>query len=410
MPFLSRLPLRLRLPALALVLLFVGSTLLQALGAESAGGPAAQPTVRPITSSLKDHGPRSDDGLPAAAQPVAAESVQAANRIKHRLPDFSNGRAGVLGPFFWGRAMDVGEDARFSDAEGRPQRDGEHLWLFNFNRTAVSDDPRGLNSTFIHARSNFVIRHPDLGFIIQPKRFLHHTSGAHNSKIAIGYVPEDFRFEHGDNCDLEHLADAPRVVVFIPVRHRGNIPNPLDQSAYFVNPHYSAQTPCVIEFEPGEIILYDWFRNPEQLHERILFDLQPHLAREPNFVRPGVTHPLIRFDLVPERKGGWILRIQRDGRDGIVPERDEDWDLVVTDQSPGARPFSVDLDPAKSAWALSLFSPGGAPAETSEIVLGLKPYHRADGKPAPWPNRTDRIRTTPIERLPPSTPAAGRRP
>ncbi|MCC5828210.1 MAG: hypothetical protein JJU36_02070 [Phycisphaeraceae bacterium] len=343
---------------------------------------------------------------PAGERESPPLSTQEANRIRHRLPDFSTGQAGVLGPFYWGRAMDVGEDARFSDERGVAQREGEHLWLFNFNRTPVQrGDERGLNDTFIHARNNFVIRHPDMAFAIQPRHFIHNTSGAHNSKIAIGYVPEDFRFEHGDNTDLEHLIDAPRVIVFIPVRHRGRIPDSLNQSEYFINPNYSAQTPCVIEFEPGEIIMYDWFRNPSQLHERILFDLKPHIADGQNMIRPGVDHPIIRFDLVPERQGGWILRILRNGKGREMPEKDEDWDLVITDQSPGAKPFSVDLDAKKNTWAMSLFSPGGGPADTSEIIIGLHPYGRDSGRAAPWPdNRADRVRSAPLGRLPQPTP------
>lgn len=329
----------------------------------------------------------------------AEPSLQEANRIAHKLPDFSADTAGILGPFYWGRAMDVGEDARFADEHGRADRDGNFLWSYGFARLPYrKDDPRGLNSTFIHARNNFVARHPSLAFTVQPWHFLLNTTGSHNSKIAVGYVEEHFRFEHGDNCDLEHLADTARVVLFLPVRHSGNPSDPTDQSIYFLSPIYSAQSPCVVEFPPGELIRYEWFRDPKNLDKHILYDLVPHFSDD-NALKPGISKPMVQFDLLDEA-GGWRVRIERDGRDGLAGgEVDGDWDLVITHRSPNAKPFTVDLKPANARWSMSIFSPGGSPTDTSEIIVGLDPYDRATGKTIDWPDRTPRIRTAPLDKL-----------
>jgi hypothetical protein len=72
--------------------------------------------------------------------------------------------------------------------------------------------------------------------------------------------------------------------------------------------------------------------------------------------------------------------------------------MTFTESSPGARPATLGLTPENSAWALSVFNPGGA-AESSEIVVGLKPFDRATGAPVPWPNRPPRITSCPVKIL-----------
>jgi hypothetical protein len=47
---------------------------------------------------------------------------------------------------------------------------------------------------------------------------------------------------------------------------------------------------------------------------------------------------------------------------------------------------------------LSIFNPGGPP-ESSEIVVGLKPFDRSTGEPAPWPSREGRIGRCSVELL-----------
>lgn len=311
------------------------------------------------------------------------------------LPDFSQGRTSTLGPFWWGRALDLGEDLRFADAEGRPAADGSFLWGLQFNRMPlVKGDPRGLNALPLHGRNNLVARDPALAFQVQPWSVVLNTPGAHNAKISLGWVPADFRFANGDNTDLEHLADCPRIVLFIPVRHdQGADRN--DPQAPYISTHYGAQSISVLEFAPGEIIRYEWFRDPKALDAHILCDLVPRLPAER--VRPEVSKPLVRFDLTGE-PGGWRVRMEFDGRDGLAGGAVADgWDLDVRSGEPGARPYTVALDPARAAWALSLFSPGGSPADTSEVVLGLQPYRRADDADAPWPDRRERVRSLAIE-------------
>jgi hypothetical protein len=239
----------------------------------------------------------------------------------------------------------------------------------------------------------------NLSYVVQPTHFILNTAGAHNAKIIFGYVEESFRFLNGDNCDLAHLANTDRVVVFFPVRHSqaSEQLDPLDQGIYYVNPHYGAQAPCVIEFKAGEMIRYEYFRNPKELDARILYDLQPHFSDE-KALRPGVMHPMLKFDI--HDKGGWTLRVERDGRDGLAGGDNPDgWDLVVTHESNGAKPYSVDVKPAKSRWAMSMFSPGGSPMETSEILLKLDPYDRATGKSVDWPDRRRRIRSEKVEKI-----------
>jgi hypothetical protein len=333
-------------------------------------------------------------GWTALSRGEGEKRLPAYQSDRKHLPDFSQGTAGLLGPFYWGRAVDLGEDARFSDPKGRPDRDGEHLWLYQYCRR-----PHKALNNLIFARNNLIARSKGLAFTVQPKHMILNTPGAHNLKIIFGYVREDFRFLHGDNCDLAHLANTPRLLVFMPIRH-GHVArdfDPLDQSIYHANTTYSAQSPCIVEFAPKEMIRYGYFADPNDLDDRILYDLRPHFTGR-NALKPGVTHPMMQLDIAND--GGWRFRLERDGRDGLAGGDNADgWDLVVTNESQGAKPYSVKLSPSGSRWAMSVFSPGGAPMETSEVLLKLAPYDRATGKTAKWPSRHRRIRSAAINQI-----------
>lgn len=341
--------------------------------------------------------------LTRARPEVAARVESVLDRIGARLsgsggrpwnlPDLSEGYTGVLGPFVWGRALDLGEDARFSDELGRPSREGEYLWCYQFARGT-----RKKTLSFLaHARNNFVCRLPEVAFAVQPASFLHNTSGAHNGKLIFGYIRNGWSFQHGDNVDLAHLAGADRVCVFLPVRKDDNS-DPLDPGKYFINYHYGGQSFCVAEFGKGEMIHYEWFRGGAgKLDPHVLFDLAPYVSGE-KILHPGESKPILRFDV--DGKGGWKLRLKRDGRQGLAePDDDAQYDHIFTHQSPGARPYTVSVPLEDSAWAMSTFSPGGSPTETSEMLIGLKPYDRRSGKAAPWPDRSLRLRDVRVEQL-----------
>ncbi len=248
-------------------------------------------------------------------------------------------------------------------------------------------------SRLAHGRNNFVSADPAVAYVIQPWNIILNCPRPHNFKIIMGYIEKDAYFQHGDNCDLAHLAPGDRVCLFIPIRHdRGkDETDALDQSRYFISPLYAAQSISVIEWAAREMIAYEWFSGgPSRLDRRILFDLAPYFDGEDE-VRPGVTKPMFRFDI--HEAGSWTLKIERDGRDGLDGgEVDGDWDMVFTDTTPGAKPYTVGVTPANSAWAMSTFSPGGSPEETSELVVGLKPYKRLTGAPVEWPDRSRRVR------------------
>ncbi len=326
----------------------------------------------------------------ASSGPTAAE-IRA--RYAELLPDYSQGLTGRLGPFLWSRAMDIGADARFSDEHGRPQVDGDFLWLYQFMRLRREKPQR---MPLLHERHNFTSIDPDLTYRLQPWHVLLNCPNPHNFKLMFGYVEQDFQFQHGDNCDLAHLADTHRVIVFVPIRGR-QISNPAradDQGRYFLSDVYEAQSISVVEFRPGEIIQYDWFGNRENLHERILFDLAPHFAGDKR-IHPGIHRPIFQFTIEPD--GAWTLKIKRDGREGLGGE--DDWDHVFTHESEGASPYSVDLDPDRSTFSFSTFSPGGSPEESSEFLLRLEPVDRATGEAADWPQRDRRIRSFHLNHL-----------
>ncbi len=329
--------------------------------------------------------------LLAATPSTAPYADPSYEEMRKHLPDYSENTTGLLGPFIWSRALDLGEDARFSNADGRPDPKGDHLWVYQFNRSARK---KGFTE-FAHARNNFVAADPDLAFAVQPSYFLHNTPAPHNSKIVFGYVQNSLdnpAFLHGDNCDLAHLANGDRVVVFFPVRKDNNTDGN-DQNNYYVNPHYAAQTPCVIEFKKHEMIHYEHFR-PGNLAPRILFDLQPYFSGDKK-LNPATSKPIIRFDI--DGKGGWTLRIKRDGTRGIADLADDSaYDHVFTSSSPGARKYTVDVTNENSAWALSVFSPGGAPTDSSELLLRLLPFSRTTGKPVAFPPRAKRVHDVPL--------------
>ncbi len=304
------------------------------------------------------------------------------------LPDRSEGLTGLLGPFIWSRAADLGGEARFADAEGRPDPEGRFLWLYQFLRLPRSHPPTHV----IHERNNLVAVDPAVAFDVQPWRYVANCPGPHTFKLILGYVARRDAFVHGDNADLAHLAASDRVCVFLPVRPAvaPEAEARLDAKRYPLNTERAAQSICVIEWAAGEMIHYEWFKGG-RLHPRILYDLAPHFERE-KALYPAETKPIIRFTIGDE--GAWTLRFERDGRDGLAGgEVEGDWDLEVTHASPGAKPYTVDVPPATSRWALSTFSPGGTPEESSEMLLGLSPFDRASGEVVPWPDRTRRLRT-----------------
>lgn len=337
-------------------------------------------------------------GLAGLAVPhAAAEEAPATieRELPDYLPDWSNGRIGQLGPFIWGRALDLGEDARFADAEGRAKRDGDYLWLYQWARLPQDRQLKNI----LHARNNLVSRHKDLAYRIQPSHFILNTTGAHNSKIIIGYVQTESQlpFQHGDNADLAHLAAGDRVCLFLPVRPDIAKKDVLDQERYAVNTLVGIQPISILQFEAGKMIHYEWFKDEDNLDDNVLFNLAPYFTGE-NALKPGVTKPIFQFDI--DGKGGWTLKIERDGRDGLAGgEVDDNWDLVFTHESKNAKPYTVNVTRENSDWALSTFSPGGRPMDTSEILIGLEPYNRDTGKKTDWPDRTRRIRDMKIEQL-----------
>jgi hypothetical protein len=307
------------------------------------------------------------------------------------LPNFSDGTVGLLGPFLWARSLDFGEDARFSDSDARADDNGSFLWCHQFTR--LSRHPK--LPPLVFGRNNFTSRDPNIAFRVQPSRYLLNTTQPHNHKVIIGYMRTSWRFTNGDNRDLAHLAGGDRVCLFFPVRggHNGRRN---DANLYVVNTEHAAQPISIVEFAAGDMISYDWFRNPPNLDRHVLLDLAGRFT-DANTLRPGITKPILQFDI--HAGGRWTLRIETDGRDGLAGgRRDGGWDLEFTEKSPGARPYTVDVSPADTAWTLSTFSPGGRPADTSEVLLGLQPYDRRGGGDLPWPDRSPRIRNVELDK------------
>jgi hypothetical protein len=227
-------------------------------------------------------------------------------------------------------------------------------------------------------RSNLTSHRPDVAHTVRLRRFRLDTEGAHNAKIMLGWMPTDWRFTHGDNNDLVHWASAPRVVLFVPVRHHAHS-DPNNAGAYHISP-YGGQTISVAEYKPGELIRYEWYRGgPGKLDPHVLFDLYPYCGGD-NDLKPGVNHPMFRFEVGDG--GRWQVWIERDGRDGLAGgDRDGDWDMTFTEKSKEARPYTVDLGKAeKRAFGLSVYCPS-ADARGAVIDLDVAPYRLATGKP-----------------------------
>lgn len=329
-------------------------------------------------------------GIGPACAPADDADVSPERQL---LPDHSEGLMGLMGPFLWTRSIDMGGDVRWSDEHGRPDSDGEFLWLYQFMRYTRATPELPL----VHERHSLVSLHEEIAYALQPWRLLLNCRRPHNFKFVMGYTHKDTRFEHGDNTDLAHLANGDRVVLFLPVRHKEweDSSPATDQSEYYVNPKRGAQGPCIIEFAAGEIIRYEWFGG-EELDEHILLDLTDVLGGPENGL-PLVRKSIYRFELGQE-KGHWRLMIKHDGRDG-EPESDDEWDMIFTHESPGAKPYTVDITRDNSVWAMNTFSPGGLPEDTSEALIKLLPFNRDTGERVNWPRERRRVRTFPVDKL-----------
>ena len=132
----------------------------------------------------------------------------------------------------------------------------------------------------------------------------------------------------------------------------------------------------MLQLDAGETLAYNWY--PSAKDPRLLFDVVAELRSQP-VIRPGVTKPIFDFELLPE--GGWELRIEVDGRDGLAGGLvADDYDWRFSHRSAGARPYSVAVDPQESHWALSAISPGGKPHRDAQVALNLKPLDRQSGE------------------------------
>ncbi len=329
--------------------------------------------------------PQAGAAVPAATQPASQWEPR---RI---LPDRSEGLAGLVGPFLWGRAADLGAEVRFCDANGVPKADGDCLWLYQFKRGGR----RNPETIQLHERNNLTSRDPAISYEFQPCRVVTNTTqGVQVMKLIVGYVRKDFAFQHGDNTDLIHLVNTPRVCAFVPIRRKSDARS-FDQDQYVIDEKHDQAPFGVFELAAGETMA-SGPNYKEVAAKRILLDLREALAKA-GPISPGVQKPIFRFTI--EGKGKWTLRIKWNGRDGVTPGPDEKgWDQVFTESSPGARPYTVSLDPAGSKWALSIFNPGGM-EESSEIVVHLTPFDRATGRTVPWPKRDERVRTGKVEQL-----------
>lgn len=314
----------------------------------------------------------------------------------------------LLGPFLWARASDANaEHAVFADPNGRPARDPNddrsHM-LFSFDREGEG-----------YKRSNLTSTRPQIAYGLQLKRLVLGTSGAHNCKIMLGYMNTDWRFTHGDDNDLVHWASRDRVVLFVPVRHRKGA-DPNDPNAYHISP-YGGQTISVLEFKAGELIRYEWFRNPRKLDRHVLLDLHPYCGGK-NDIRPAVNQPMFTFEVFD--KGRWRVRIEPDGRDGLSGGDDPNgWDMVFTEKSRGAKPYTVKLG-RRTAFSFSVYHPSGGDPQPSKILLKPWPFRRggdplgrklrsesSDARNALLP-RTVHIKDIPLRKLPRILKAAGR--
>jgi hypothetical protein len=313
----------------------------------------------------------------ASLAALAAGRADAAAEIGPRAsgPNRPDQRVGLVGDFLWARACDTFEDVAFGET------------------------PADLRFTFTAGnafkRSNLTSLRPQVAYTVQPTHLWLETTGSHNAKLMLGYMSTSWRFTHNDNCDLVHWAAKDRVVLFVPIRHAGG-DRAAGQENYFISP-YAAQTISVVEFRAGEAIQYAWYRGgPGRLDPHILLDLYPFCGGEKD-LKPGVQHPIFKFEVFPG--GRWKVSIERDGRDGLAGgETDGDWDLVFTERSPAARPYTVDLS-GETAFGVSVYCPSGRPNLGADIRLRLEPFQRSSGRPLAGPAPRTLLRDAPLGRL-----------
>lgn len=323
------------------------------------------------------------------AKTIAITSLYEATR--RILPDFSEGTCGLLGPFAWGRSCDIGAEARFCDEYGQTQPAGDFLWLYQVKRPARSNPP----AQPMHERNNLVNRDPHIAYTVQPWRVTLNTPQPHQvMKLMFGYVDARFHFQHGDNADLIHLADTPRVVAFIPIRRSGDS-RAGDQTDYILDTTHDQAPIGVFELAAKETMASGPMYRQVAI-DRVLYDLRPFFKSH-SLIHPGIMRPMFQFSIGDQ--GTWALRVELDGRDGLAGGEDPvGWDHIFTQASPGARPSTVGLTPANSAWSLSIFNPGGAP-ESSDVLIRLLPFDRKTGLSAPWTDRSMRLPTCPVQTL-----------
>jgi protease I len=290
----------------------------------------------------------------------------------------------ILGEFLWARAQGKAENALFTDSAGK--EDGDRSCLLSSIRTC----PGVL-------RNNLTSLRPEVAHTVQIKSLRLHTTGDSNCKIMMGYMGTDWRFAHGANADLAHWAGANRVVLFIPIRHARSA-DPTDGKNYFVS-SYGGQTISVVEFRAGEMIHYEWYGGSGKFHERVLMDLYP-LCKD---MKPGITEPVFKFEVFDG--GRWKVSIKFDSRKGLPNGGavDGDFDLVVTEKSEGAKPYSVSLA-KENAFCLTAYNPG-ASSTGSDILLKLDPFDRATGKPLPSFDRSVAKKDVKLVDLPGVLPA-----
>ena len=305
--------------------------------------------------------------LPGAAAALAGAAVAALAGPSATRPaaDWRRGRLDIFGDFIWARAVGR-ERAVFADSRGG-SGPGDRRCVYS-----TVDGRQRIK------RNNLTSIRPDVAYTVQTRDFRLRSPKCFNAKIMLGYMTTAWRFTHGDGKDLAHWAGADRVVLFVPIRHADGA-DPTNQQNYFISP-YAAQTVCVVEFKAGEAIQYDWFRGgPGKLNGHVLLDLAPFCADE-NDLKPCVNRPLFRFEVFDN--GRWRVSIERDGRDGLAGGKvDGDFDLVFTETSDGAKPYSVNLG-RRNAFTLTIYHPS-SDETPSEMLLEVMPFDRRTGQLLP---------------------------
>jgi len=269
----------------------------------------------------------------------------------------------IMGDFVWARARGM-ENAVFVDANGN-QNSSDKSHIFSSVGTQEK-----------YLRNNFTSLRGSVAYTAQIKTSHLRSPKPFNAKIMLGYMNASWKFTHGDNKDLVHWADVDRVVLFVPYRHAENA-DPNNQNNYFISP-YGGQTISVLELKAGEAISYAWYSGGAgNLDEHILFDLYPHCGGQ-NDLKPCVNHPIFKFEVFDQ--GRWKVSIERDGRDGLAGGAvDGDYDMVFTESSQGAKPYTVDLGDHPQQ-TLSIYHPS-SDYTPSDILLKVEPFSRVSGEP-----------------------------